>query len=98
MNINVHIERLVLVGIPVTSRQREALHAAVERELVRLLSAGRLSPELLPGGTVPSVRANSIELEDESSPLHLGHQIARAVYRGIGDGPKSAGHDRSQRR
>lgn len=98
MNITVHIERLILVGIPVTPRQREALHAAVERELARLLSAGRLSPELLPGGAVPSVRANSIQLADESSPLHLGREIARAVYRGIGDGPNSAGHDRSQRR
>ncbi len=98
MNISVQIDRLLIDGLRLTPEQRPLLQAAVEAELAHLLSAGGLSPELRSGGAVSSARAGSIQLADESSPLHLGHEIARAVYRGIGDGPNSGGHARAQRR
>ena len=37
MRINVHIERLILDGLPVTSLQGPEVGAAVETELARLL-------------------------------------------------------------
>ncbi len=83
MNIELHIERLILDGLPIERSQGPHLQAAVEAELTRLLASG-LSPELIAGGAVPSVPAGNISLAGQSSPAQLGRQIARAVHRGIG--------------
>lgn len=86
MNINVHIERLILDGLPVTRSQGPAVQAAVEAELARLLASG-VSPELLAGGAMPSISAGNITLANQGSPAQLGRQIARAVHSGIGKTP-----------
>ena len=79
MNINLHIERLVLDGLPLSQRDGPAVQAAVEAELTRLLTEGGLSPDLLSGGALASVKANSINVEKESSPASLGQQIAGSL-------------------
>ena len=84
MNIHVHIERLILEGLPVTRNQGPMLQAAVETELARLLATDGLGPELRAGRAVPSVKAGNIQLAGDSSPNWLGQQIARAVHGGIG--------------
>lgn len=82
--IQVHIERLILEGIPLEPAQRPLLQAAVEAELARLLAEGGLAAGFLSGGAVPAVRAGAIELGSTQGPVQLGQQIARAVYGGIG--------------
>lgn len=84
MNIDLHIERLILEGVPLGHSQRPALQAAIEAELVNLLTADGLAPGLLAGGAMPDMRGGSIQLTGESDPTHLGQQIAQAVYGGIG--------------
>lgn len=84
MNINLHIERLILDGVPVAQSQRPLLQAAIEAELANLLAADGLAPGLRAGGAVPQVRGSSIQLPGQASPSDLGRQIARAVYGGIG--------------
>ena len=42
MNIRLHIERLILDGLPVNSVQSPQVKAAVEAELTRLLTADGL--------------------------------------------------------
>jgi hypothetical protein len=84
MNINLHIERLVLDGLTLERGQEPLVRAAVEAELARLLTAHGLSSSLMSGGATPHLRAGQISLSGESSAHQLGHQIARAVYRGIG--------------
>lgn len=81
--IKVHIERLVLDGLPVTRAQGPLVQAAVEAELSRLLSEGGLGHELAAGGAVPAVRADSINSAGKS-PAQIGRQIAKSVYGGIG--------------
>lgn len=81
--INVHIERLVLDGLPLTRSQGPQVQAAVEAELSRLMSEGGLAPELASGGAVPSVRADGIK-SIGGSPAQIGRQIAKAVYEGVG--------------
>ena len=83
MSIKLHIERLVLDGLPVTRSQGPMVQAAVESELARLLAEGGLAQELATGGAVPSVRADTI-CSAERSPARIGRQIAGAVYGGIG--------------
>lgn len=84
MNIQLHIERLVLDGLPITRSQRPLVQAAVEAELARLLAADGLSPIVVAGGVLPRVPAGDIQLTKDDDPGSLGQQIARAVYRGIG--------------
>lgn len=84
MSINLHIERLVLDGLPIGNGEGKLVKAAVEAELSRLLAANGLHQDLLSGGSVPSVRTDGIRLKNDSSPADLGHQIASAVYGGIG--------------
>jgi hypothetical protein len=87
MNINLHIERLILDGLSVTRSQALLVQEAIEAQLAHLLATNRLSSELMAGGVPPSVRAGGIHVAN-SSPTHLGQQIGQAVYDGIGNKPK----------
>ncbi len=84
MNINLHIERLVLDGLPITRSQGPLVQAAVEEELARLIAADGLHAGLLEGGARPYAAAHPIELASDMTPAHLGQHIARSVYGGIG--------------
>jgi hypothetical protein len=83
VKIDVHIDRLILEGWPLTRQQGALVQAAVERELARLLATGRLSGEARMGGAVPQVNAGSFELREVNDPSRLGYQIAQSVYGGI---------------
>ena len=84
MNINLHIEQLILEGVPLPLSQRPQVQAAVEAELGRLMTEGGLASHLQAGGTVPQIRAGVIQLSSGANPQQLGRQIAHAVYQGIG--------------
>lgn len=87
MNVRLHIERLVLEGVPMPPEQRPHLQAAVEAELARLLSAGvvtgGINAKLSTGESLYSVSAGQIQLASDSGPAEIGRQIAGAVYGGI---------------
>ena len=85
MNINLHIERLVLDGVEVEPSQADLVRRAVEGELSRLLAAGGLAPGLQSGGALPSIGAGSLDLGINDNPTRLGQEIARSVYDGIGE-------------
>lgn len=84
MNINLHIERLVLEGVNIALGQRHLLQASVEAELTRLLTAGGLSPSLAQGTALPRISASGIQLMAGDNPTQIGQQIAQSVYGGIG--------------
>ena len=85
MNINLHIERLILDGVELDAGQRRLLHRSVEVELERLLTQGGVAKELAGGGAVPQVSANGIRLA-ANDPARMGREIAQSVYGGFGDG------------
>jgi len=89
MTIHVHIERLILDGLPLGPGGGARVQAAVEAELARLLAAGSLAEggiaQAWPaGGAVPAVAAAPIQLTTGARPAEIGGQIARSVYGGIG--------------
>jgi len=84
MNINLHIDRLVLDGLPTDHHQGPLIKAAVEAELTRLLTANGLANSLMAGGAMPSAPAPGIQMSSDSNPTQLGQQIGRAIYGGIG--------------
>lgn len=84
MNINLHIERLVLEGVNIEPQQRPLLRQALQTELTRLLATGGLSRDFAGGLAVPRISTPGISLATDIHPVQLGRQIARSVYGGIG--------------
>jgi hypothetical protein len=84
MRINVHIERLILDGLPVTSLQGPEVGAAIETELARLLLGQGLSDELRQGATVSGLKARAIQIGKDSQPARIAQSISRTVYDCIG--------------
>ena len=82
MKINVHIERVVLDGVP-TDHPRLVRHA-LEKELTVRLAEGGLSQEFRLGGAVSYIAGGAIEIGKEHPAGRLGTQLGGAVYRGIG--------------
>lgn len=77
MNINVHIERLILEGLPVTRGQGDLVQAAVEAELTSLLAErGLLFSSAV---ALPQLSAANVQLTHDSKPASLGSQIAQAI-------------------
>jgi len=83
MNINLHIERLVLDGVDIAPGQRHLLQASVETELTRLLTDRGLTPSLAQGVALPRLSISGMQLTG-NNPTQLGQQIAQSVYGGIG--------------
>lgn len=81
MNINLHIERLILDGVDFGPFQRQQLRTAVENELLRLVGAGTLASNSS-NRAVPSISSAPIELNN--NPAEFGKQIAGSVFGGIG--------------
>lgn len=78
MNINVHIGRLILDGLPVSSGQSDSVQTAVETELTRSLTDKGFNGHS--AYAVPHLSAAPIQLTHDSRRLSLGHQIAQAIY------------------
>lgn len=83
-NIHLHIERLILDGLPIERAQAANIRAAVEMELTRLLAENGLAASLQAGGALSGVQASPIWLAPGSPPAQIGAQIAQSVYSGIG--------------
>jgi hypothetical protein len=84
MNINLHIDRLILDGLDYGHDQRPLLQAAVETELGRLLTAGGVSTEIANAGAIPRVAGQAIEVQQQNGPHDTGRRIAASVYGAIG--------------
>jgi hypothetical protein len=83
-SIRLHVEELVLEGFRPEDRGRIAM--AMERELRRLLADHGVPPAILrfKGESVGWLDGGSFEIAEGSRPEALGHQVAHAVYRGMG--------------
>jgi hypothetical protein len=88
MKTNVHIERLILEGLPVSIHEGPRVQAAVAAELARLIGIHGISDDLRRGAAVPTVRARGMRMAERATSRQLGTEIARVVYEGIGNLPK----------
>jgi len=76
--IHLHIERLVVEGLPVDWRHGGALQSAVETELARLFRS-----DGFPGAASRAeadVAAGSIRLAADAGPWVIGREVGRRVY------------------
>jgi hypothetical protein len=83
MKVSLHIDRLVLEGLPLGSKDGPLVQAAVEMELSRLLSEGGLGNEMRSGGALPRLTADGVQVQHGDSPGTIGKKIAGSVYGGL---------------
>ena len=84
MNIELHIERLVLEGIPIAPKEGALLHGAIHAELERLLRAEGFPGRRPDPRAVARLQGPAIRLPNVSGPDSLGRLIASAIREGIG--------------
>jgi hypothetical protein len=76
--IDLHIDELILRGLPYAQRQRIA--AAIEQELTRLLTERGIPPSLARGGFVPRIMLDGLSIPTGAKPAVIGSQIAQNIY------------------
>ncbi|WP_321930944.1 hypothetical protein [Paraburkholderia guartelaensis] len=84
MKIRLHIERLVVDGLPMAAADGPLLRAAIEAELTRLLVQQAPGDSWRVGTAVPRVRAESIRVAAQARPVEIGRQVARSVHGAMG--------------
>lgn len=78
--VSLHIERVVLDGIPLSGKAGARLQTALSTELSRLLGEAR--GELPPGEALAFLRLHEV-LDAGRDPERLGQQLAHALVRGL---------------
>ncbi len=80
MNINLHIERLILDGVSVGARESTLVRTAVEAELGRLLSERGIPRDLQSEGNQARILAPTLRLNSSSHAKEIGTQIGAGIY------------------
>ena len=81
MNIELHIEQLMLHGFAPSDRHR--IGAAIQQELARLLAEQGIPPGLAQGKTIGQLDGGAFEMKAGTSPRVIGAHIAQAIYGGL---------------
>jgi hypothetical protein len=92
-SIDLHIEELVLHGLPLSGSQGSVMQAAIQTELARLLTEKGLNH--VSASATPHLSAGSIQLPNDNKPANLGQQIAQAIYGCLTPAPPSPRQTRS---
>jgi hypothetical protein len=79
MNVNLHIERLVLDGFPLDGRDAALVQAAVRAELTRLFAQNEAGASLA-SAAVPRLQSAPMRVSGAETPPRLGSAIAQSVY------------------
>jgi hypothetical protein len=78
MIINLHIEKLILDGLPLERRDGPLVQTAVQQELARLMADGNFTGSQ----SFAAARGPQIKLTG-ANPHGVGRQIAGSVFEGI---------------
>jgi hypothetical protein len=80
----VHIERLVLEGLPLQVKDGPLVQSALEAELTRLLTRDGLASALATGGAIASLPRVEVAGAAGREPSALGLQVAQALHGALG--------------
>jgi hypothetical protein len=78
--VRVHVERLVVDGVPLPWRDRARLEAAVVAELARLFGAAPRPPASI---ALARVQAPGVTIRRPATAAAVGASVARAVHAGV---------------
>jgi hypothetical protein len=79
-NVELHIEELILRGLPPGSR--EGLAEAIQEEIQRLVAEGGVPPGLAGAGSPIHLPRASFEVDPRPRAGSIGSQVGRALHRG----------------
>jgi hypothetical protein len=83
MNLNLHIERLIVEGLPLEWRERRTLQAAIERQLAHLLATHGIPRGLRTPGSAAALVAPAMRLGAETGAQPTGALIGASIYAGL---------------
>jgi len=86
--IELHIERLVLDGLPLWAGDAARIQAAIEAELSRYLTEMPVQAEAFrsfQSSALEVVRAPAIDIGATMRPAQIGTRIAQSVSRGLAE-------------
>ncbi len=83
MNINIHIEELLLDGIDATPRQLAAMKSSFEARLTQLLAWEGIGVRQEEGGALRTIQTEPMGPVQDNDPSRLGERIARSVHGGL---------------
>lgn len=86
MNVELHIDRLVLDGVRLDPAGERVFRAAFQAELTRLIAERGVSGAL--SSTTPRVVAPAVSLPAGAGPMQWGAELARSVYGGLSTTPQ----------
>jgi hypothetical protein len=91
--ITLHIDRLVLDGLPLTAAQAARLQPALERELARLIAGSGDAGAWDPGAAAPATAVAAPTVRwDATRPHQLGRALAHGVLASLNSSsPSNAG-------
>ena len=81
MNVELHIEELVLRGLG--GGMQHEIQAAMERELAELLTLKEVATSLNKSRNSSRLEAGSFQLKSTANGQTVGVQLAQSIYRGI---------------
>ncbi|MEA3196018.1 MAG: hypothetical protein QOF32_70 [Gammaproteobacteria bacterium] len=80
MNVNLHIERLVLEGFALSGRDAAVVEEALRAELVRLFAGDRTLAHSMTSVAMPSAQGALLHVSGAERPPQLGAAIAQSVH------------------
>ena len=83
MNINLHIERIVINDSGIDPHRLDELKSAIQSELTRQLQTRGLGSTLLKNQKRKAVDGGLISGSSTLGPKSFGQQIGGAIFRGI---------------
>ena len=86
MNINLHIDHLIVEAMDFDARGNAQLGRSVKQQLVAQLTERGLLIEVDGLAGQKTVRGGTISVNDSDGPAVAGQKIGKAIYRGIGNG------------
>jgi hypothetical protein len=81
MNVQLHIEELVLHGFAGVDRHQ--IGERVQQELTRLFAERGVPPGMATGGNVARIDGGSFTVAPNPKPDQIGTQVAQAIYNGV---------------
>ena len=81
MNLDLHIEELILHNFP--SHQRHLVGAAIEQELTRLFTEQGVPSAWAKGAELGQIDGGAFNVAANATPKAIGSQVAQAIYGGI---------------
>jgi hypothetical protein len=78
MNLELHIEKLVLPDLSAGERRRVV--SALEQELLRLLREEGVPPQLTLGQSTLPLDASQVAIAKDTKPDAIGRQLAQTIH------------------